>query len=311
MVGANRPFTRLGLVIPARRSGPPAGSVHGSRTALALTAAVAAERAGFDMVWIDDGPAAPDARAAGPVEDPTPLDAYALLGACAARTSTIGLGALSTPVTARRPAVLAKVVTTLDVISRGRAVLGIGAGDPGARAAERLAEGVAICRGLLAGEEPSMTGAFFHVVGAPNRPGPVRAGGIPIVVDATGLPAGDVVTTVAALAEGPPPWPAGLVVRDGATTTARLTAELGGAGAATGRRDVGVTTIRVLRPDTGSLAPGVVAAELGSAVSAGFDALAVPFGALIDGDAGDEEVVRAVGAAGAAGAAAAGTVRAC
>ena len=55
------------------------------------------------------------------------FEAYTLLGALAARTKTVKLGTLVTGVTYRNPAILAKIVTTLDVISSGRAFLGIGA----------------------------------------------------------------------------------------------------------------------------------------------------------------------------------------
>ena len=58
--------------------------------------------------------------------DPIP-EAYVLLGALAARTSRIRLGTLVTAVTYRNPALLAKMVTTLDFVSGGRAFLGIGA----------------------------------------------------------------------------------------------------------------------------------------------------------------------------------------
>src|SRR5260221_6825266 len=85
--------------------------------------ATAAEEAGFDSVWVMDhffqlpplgGP------------DQPMLEAYTLLGALAARTRRVQLGTLVTGVTYRSPGVLAKIVTTLDVISRGRAILGIG-----------------------------------------------------------------------------------------------------------------------------------------------------------------------------------------
>ena len=85
--------------------------------------ATAAEEAGFDSVWVMDhffqlpplgGP------------DQPMLEAYTLLGALAARTHRVQLGTLVTGVTYRNPGILAKIVTTLDVISRGRAILGIG-----------------------------------------------------------------------------------------------------------------------------------------------------------------------------------------
>src|SRR5256714_4986529 len=62
----------------------------------------------------------------GPKEDPM-LESYTLLAAVAARTSRVGLGTMVTGVTYRNPALLAKIVTTLDVVSAGRAILGIGA----------------------------------------------------------------------------------------------------------------------------------------------------------------------------------------
>src|SRR6202035_1998288 len=83
-----------------------------------------AEESGYDSVWVMDHfyqlPAL-----GGP---PQPmLESYTLLGGLAARTSRVRLGTLVTGVTYRNPALLAKIVTTLDVISSGRAMLGIGA----------------------------------------------------------------------------------------------------------------------------------------------------------------------------------------
>jgi len=85
--------------------------------------ATTAEESGFDSVWVMDhffqlpplgGPNEPM------------LEAYTLLGALAARTHRVQLGTLVTGVTYRNPGILAKIVTTLDIISRGRAILGIG-----------------------------------------------------------------------------------------------------------------------------------------------------------------------------------------
>src|SRR5258708_15966381 len=85
--------------------------------------ATAAEEAGFDSVWVMDhffqlpplgGP------------DQPMLEAYTLLGALAARTRRVQLGTRVTGVTYRDPGVLAQIVTTPDIVSRGRAILGIG-----------------------------------------------------------------------------------------------------------------------------------------------------------------------------------------
>ena len=86
--------------------------------------AVAAENAGADTVMVMDH--FYQLPLLGPPEHEM-FEAYTLLGALAARTKTVKLGTLVTGVTYRHPAILAKIVTALDVISRGRAFLGIGA----------------------------------------------------------------------------------------------------------------------------------------------------------------------------------------
>ena len=86
--------------------------------------AQAAEKAGFDLVTVMDH--FYQIRGIGPETEPM-MEAYPTLGALAARTSRVKLGTLVTGVTYRNPAVLAKMVTTLDVISKGRAIFGIGA----------------------------------------------------------------------------------------------------------------------------------------------------------------------------------------
>src|SRR5258706_1669150 len=85
--------------------------------------ATTAEEAGFDSVWVM-GHFFQLPPLGGP--DQPMLEAYTLLGALAARTRRVQLGTLVTGVTYRSPGVLAKILTTLDGISRGRAILGIG-----------------------------------------------------------------------------------------------------------------------------------------------------------------------------------------
>jgi len=158
--------------------------------------ATAAEDAGFDSVWVMDHfyqlP-----MMGGP--DQPMLEAYTLLGALAARTRRVRLGTLVTGVTYRNPAILAKIVTTLDVISRGRAVLGIGGAwydvehkglgvdYPADRVRlDMLEEAVQICRAMFTGDHVSFSGAHYRVDDARNVPRPVQAGGPKIMIGGGG-----------------------------------------------------------------------------------------------------------------------------
>src|SRR3989440_12873145 len=86
--------------------------------------AVTAEQSGLDAVWVMDHYY--QIPFVGRPEEPM-LECYSLLSGLAARTQRARRGAMVTGVTYRNPAFLAKVVTTLDVVSSGRAILGIGA----------------------------------------------------------------------------------------------------------------------------------------------------------------------------------------
>ena len=139
-----------------------------------------AEAAGFDTVLLMDhfyqlpGIGTPDQPM---------LECYTALGALAGATSTIQLSALVTGNTYRNPAILAKTVTTLDVVSGGRAVLGIGAGwferehlDYGIEFGTftdrfvKLEEALNIITPMLRGENPTYAGQYYHVNGAMNEP---------------------------------------------------------------------------------------------------------------------------------------------
>ena len=158
--------------------------------------AVAAESAGADTVMVMDH--FYQLPMLGP-PDHEMLEAYTLLGALAARTSTVQLGTLVTGVTYRNPAILAKIVTTLDVISGGRAFLGIGAAwfdvehaglgvdfPPVKERFERLEEALVICRAMFRGERPTIDGRHYRVADAINSPAPIRAGGPPIMIGGQG-----------------------------------------------------------------------------------------------------------------------------
>jgi F420-dependent oxidoreductase-like protein len=158
--------------------------------------ATAAEDAGFHSVWAMDhffqlpplgGP------------DQPMLEAYTLLGALAARTQRVQLGTLVTGVTYRNPGILAKIVTTLDVISRGRAILGIGGAwydvehqglgvdYPADRIRlDMLEEAVQICRAMFTGDDVSFTGQHYRLDHARNLPRPVQSGGPRIMIGGGG-----------------------------------------------------------------------------------------------------------------------------
>ena len=155
---------------------------------------LAAEDAGFDSLWVDDHLLNDE----GDPDDPK-LEGWTTLAALAAITTRPRLGHLVVANTFREPGLVAKLVTTLDDISGGRAILGIGAGwfareheafglDFGATAGERidrLAESAAILRRLLDGERVTHAGRFYRLDGAVARPGPHGAR-IPILVGGMG-----------------------------------------------------------------------------------------------------------------------------
>lgn len=158
--------------------------------------AKAADEGGFRSLWVMDhfyqlpplgGPSRPM------------FEAYTLLGALAASTRRIELGAMVTGVTYRHPAVLAKQVTTLDLISGGRAILGLGAAwyeeehagygipyPPVRERMDRMEEAAQICRAMFTEEAPSFEGRYYRIEEARNVPRPLRPGGPPILIGGSG-----------------------------------------------------------------------------------------------------------------------------
>ena len=158
--------------------------------------ATAAERAGFDSVYVMDH--FYQIRGIGPRTDPM-LECYTALGGIAARTKTVRVGALVTGVTYRNPAFLAKVVTTLDVVSSGRAILGIGGAwneeehkgygwdfPPVKERLDRLEEALQICRAMFTEEAPSFAGRYYRIEKALNVPRPIQPQGPPIMIGGGG-----------------------------------------------------------------------------------------------------------------------------
>jgi alkanesulfonate monooxygenase SsuD/methylene tetrahydromethanopterin reductase-like flavin-dependent oxidoreductase (luciferase family) len=179
--------TTFGVLLP---------TVSGTGTPLAFAhvagAAAAAEDAGFASVWV--GQPRPTGRPAGSTGPPA-LEAVTLLGALAVRTRSVRLGMLAGRESPTAPGVLAKMVTTLDVLSGGRIVLGLGAGgdeaeedgtgaDPpgGPPGLDALEETVRVCRALFTGDDVTFAGAHVRLDHARNRPGPVQPGGPDLLI---------------------------------------------------------------------------------------------------------------------------------
>src|ERR1700761_2410860 len=115
------PIVQLGFTLGEYPPGPVSASWFDAVAAQAT----AAEEAGFDSVWVPDH--LMQTPSVGRTDDPV-LECYTTLGALATLTSRIRLGAFVGCAAYRNPGLLAKAVTTLDVISRGRAIFGIGSG---------------------------------------------------------------------------------------------------------------------------------------------------------------------------------------
>jgi F420-dependent oxidoreductase-like protein len=185
-------MTRFGLQLPVFALGVPDHEMFERVADLA----VAGEESGFASVWVMDH--FYQLPPLGGADQPM-LEAYTLLGALAARTKRVDLGTLVTGVTYRNPAMLAKIVTTLDVISSGRAMLGIGAAwydieheglgfvfPSVSERFDRLEEALRICRAMFTEERPSFDGHHYRIHEARNLPRPVRPGGPPIMVGGGG-----------------------------------------------------------------------------------------------------------------------------
>lgn len=157
--------------------------------------ALTAEEAGFSSISVMD-----HLHQIPGVGPPTNwmFESNTILGGLAARTSTVAFGLLVGGVTYRNPAIHAKMTTTLDIISGGRAWHGIGAAwfadehraygfdfPPLGRRFEMLEDHLNVARAMFTQQRASYEGRHFRVDGALNNPKPIR-GDIPIVIGGSG-----------------------------------------------------------------------------------------------------------------------------
>jgi alkanesulfonate monooxygenase SsuD/methylene tetrahydromethanopterin reductase-like flavin-dependent oxidoreductase (luciferase family) len=146
---------------------------------------------GLDGLW------APDHFILGPKAEE--YEVWTLLSALAERTDDVDLGPLVGSITYRNPALLAKMATTVDILSGGRLRVGLGAGwheEEHRRYGfdfpeietriEMLEEGVRILKAMFTEEEPTFRGDHFSIDGAFNNPKPVSDPHPPIVIGGAG-----------------------------------------------------------------------------------------------------------------------------
>src|SRR5215213_4416654 len=172
-------------------------STHGNHWDTTLAAARACEQAGLDSVWLADHFMFPDKDN---LEKEVPVfDCFVALGAIAASTSRIRIGELVVGVPCRIPTLLAKMLTTLDVVAHGRTIIGLGAawhdeefvayGWPFPSVRERmemLEEAVQIVDRMLTQRPASFAGKHYSVTDAYNDPPPVQQPRPPIMIGGSG-----------------------------------------------------------------------------------------------------------------------------
>lgn len=158
--------------------------------------AESADEAGIDTLWVADHLIQADPNS---TPDSEMLEAYTTLGFLAARTRRIRLGTMVSAVHHRHPALLIKAVTTLDVLSGGRAWLGVGAGyheqeskdmglalPPVAERFERLSETLELAHQMWAGDHGRFIGSHHQMERPVNSPQALQRPRPPILVGGMG-----------------------------------------------------------------------------------------------------------------------------
>jgi probable F420-dependent oxidoreductase len=162
-------------------------------------AAERAEAAGFDSVWVSDHLFLDWGKYGGPSERQGALECWTTMTAVASVTERVRVGSMALCNDFRNPALLAKMIATLDLLSGGRLDVGLGAGwyepeyraaeipfDPPGRRIARLGESLEIVARLLEGEELVFKGDHYTIDGAICRPGPLQSPRPPLWIGGKG-----------------------------------------------------------------------------------------------------------------------------
>jgi len=152
-----------------------------------------AESWGYDSLWLND-----HFMQFGKEDGPA-YDAWTLLAALAEKTAKVRLGILVTDNLFRNPAVLTKMATTVDILSKGRLEMGIGGGwfqrehqaygiafPSGKERIERLEEALQVIRALWTQDEANFNGRYYQLVKAPFTPKPAQKPYPPITIGGQG-----------------------------------------------------------------------------------------------------------------------------
>ena len=156
----------------------------------------AADDAGVDTVWVADHLLQADPYSGSATDM---LEAYTTLGFLAGQTERVRLGTMVTAVTFRPPALLVKAVTTLDVLSGGRAWFGVGAGyheqearemglplPPAPERFERLRETLDLALQMWSGDDSAFEGTHHRLERPVGSPSPLTRPRPPILIGGTG-----------------------------------------------------------------------------------------------------------------------------
>ena len=177
------PFNALQVVPVAPRFGLVGSSYPFSRC---LDTALLAEKNGFDSIWFGD-------HLALPFSPSNCLDTWTVFGALAMETNWIKLGMSVTDPVRKHPAVLAQTSATVDILSKGRMILGIGAGEAmnlepygisWERPVARMRETIKIVKKLWSDDQVDYDGEFYKLRSAFVNPKPVQKPHLPIWVGA-------------------------------------------------------------------------------------------------------------------------------